>query len=253
MVAARRLFREGQAQRVMILDLDHHEGNGTAELALGEPRIWNVSIYGAYMGGPPAATNNHVAHVHHGAFGEGPARDANYLAAIAAILPDLIERQRPDLILYQAGMDPFDGAGISAAALAVRDAYVFSLARSRGIPVAWVLAGGYADLSTLVRLHTGTVRMANQVLGLVRMGDRIGHDGTDPYVWSADGGRIRFPAWHALFAQPRLSLPGGLSETEARERGGARNRLLRDQRLPDPDIQAAYRALLSRAIPAPQP
>jgi len=246
-VTAKRLLREGLAQRVMILDLDHHEGNGTAELILGEPRIGNVSIYGAYMGGPPAAANNHVVQVRHAALSEGSARDANYLAAVAANLSGLIERQRPDLILYQAGMDPFDGAGISAKALAVRDAYVFALARSRGIPVTWVLAGGYADLDTLVRLHSGTVKMANQVLGLVRAGDRIEHGGTDPYVWSADGGRIRFPAWHARIRQLRWSVPPSLSDADARERGAARDRLLRDQRLPDPDIRAAYRALFSSA------
>jgi len=93
------------------------------------------------MGEPPAAANNHVVQVHHGALSEGSARDTNYLAAIVATVPGLIERQRPDLILYQAGMDPHDGAGISPAAFAVRDAYVFALARSRGIPVAWVWPG----------------------------------------------------------------------------------------------------------------
>jgi acetoin utilization deacetylase AcuC-like enzyme len=246
-VAAQRLFREGKASRVMILDLDHHEGNGTAELILGKSWIWNVSIYGAYMGGPPAAANNHLLRVHHGELAQGAARDAHYLAAIAAHLPDLIQRQRPDLILYQAGMDPFDGAGIGPEALAVRDAYVFAQARSRGIPVAWVLAGGYADLDTLVRLHTGTVRMANQVLGRVRGGDRIEHGGTDPYVWSAEGGRVRFPAWQAMIRQPRWTRPAGLSEAEARERRAARDRLLRDQRLPDQEIQTAYHALVPAA------
>jgi len=208
---------------------------------------WNVSIHGAYMGGPPAAANNHVVQVYHSALGDGTARDAHYLAAIVETVPGLIERQRPDLILYQAGMDPHDGAGISPEALALRDADVFALARSRGIPVAWVLAGGYADLDTLVRLHTGTVEMANQVLALVRPGDRIEHGGTDPYVWSADGGRIRFPAWHALIGKPRLSLPPALTDAEARERAAARDRLLRDQRLPAPETRAAYEVLLSGA------
>lgn len=252
-VAAKRLLGTRQAQRVMILDLDHHEGNGTAELILGEPRIWSVSIYGAYMGGPPAAANNHVVQVPHAGFPQGSARDSNYLAAIAATLPGLIEEQRPDLIVYQAGMDPFDGAGITPEALAIRDAYVFALGRSQGIPVTWVLAGGYADLGTLVRLHTGTVKMANRVLEAVRPGDRVEHAGMDPYVWSADATRVRFPAWRARTGQAHRTPVPRLSDAEVRDWAAARDRLLRDGRLPDSDIETAYRALFGAAGPVPHP
>jgi hypothetical protein len=70
---------------------------------------WNVSIHGASMGGPPGAANNHIVQVHHGRFTEGSARGTNNLAAIDATVPGLIERQRPDPILYQAGMDPTTG------------------------------------------------------------------------------------------------------------------------------------------------
>jgi len=153
-VVAKRLIREGKANRVMIIDLDHHEGNGTAECIIGENSIWNVSIYGVYMGGPPSTGNNYVFQVQHREFEIGEKRDAHYLAGIAEILPELIRRQNPDLILYQAGMDPYDCAGISSKALAIRDAYVFALCRSMDKPVTWVLAGGYADIETLVDLHT---------------------------------------------------------------------------------------------------
>lgn len=127
---AKKLIREGKAQRVMIIDLDHDEGNGTAELILGDERIWNVSIHGSYMGGPPGTANNHVRQLQHRAFREGVQRDVNYLGIIAATLPSLVQRHDPDLILYQAGMDPYDGAGISPLALVIRDAYVFALARA---------------------------------------------------------------------------------------------------------------------------
>ncbi|MCX8119157.1 MAG: hypothetical protein N3G78_14660, partial [Desulfobacterota bacterium] len=129
-VVARRLIREGEARRVMILDLDHHEGNGTAECILGDPEIWNVTLFGSYMGGPPSSSNNHPFQVQHGAFEVGERRDVHYLAVIAQFLPELIQRQRPELVLYQAGMDPFDGASITQKALELRDAFVFALCRS---------------------------------------------------------------------------------------------------------------------------
>ena len=95
---------------------------------------WNVSIHGASTGGPPGAANNHIVQVHHGGFTEGSARDTSYLAAIDATVPGLIGRQRPDLILDQAGTDPYDGAGRSPEALATRDAWVLAGATPGWIP-----------------------------------------------------------------------------------------------------------------------
>jgi acetoin utilization deacetylase AcuC-like enzyme len=244
-VVALKLTREGKAKRVMIVDLDQHEGNGTADIVLGDLRTWNVSVYGSYMGGPPAATNNHVLQVRHDYFKREVERDVNYLAAISMILPDLISLQDPDLILYQAGMDPYDGAGISVKALAVRDAYVFALARSLNKPVTWVLAGGYSDLNTLVQLHTGTVRMANEVLARVRPGDRIDLRGKNPYDWSCRGGVAVFPDWKSIIqGKVRFSKPESMNDTQSQEFAAARQRLFRDERLPEEEVRSAYRALL---------
>jgi len=243
-IVAIKLVREGKANRVMIIDLDQHEGNGTADIVLGDLRTWNVSVYGSYMGGPPSAANNHVFQVGHDYFSREVERDANYLGAISMILPDLIRRQDPDLILYQAGMDPYDGAGISAKALAIRDAYVFALARSLNKPMTWVLAGGYSDLATLVRLHTGTVRMANEVLARVRSGDRIDLRGKNAYDWSSGEGVAVFPDWKAIIqGSPRFSKPETMNDTRVREFAAARERLFREQRLPDEEIRSAYRTL----------
>jgi len=243
-VAAHKLVREGKARRVMIIDLDQHEGNGTADIVIGDPRFLNVSIYGSYMGGPPAAANHHVFQVPHGYFKGGVERDANYLAVISLFLVDLINRQAPDLILYQAGMDPYDGAGINAKALAIRDAYVFALAQSLNKPVTWVLAGGYSDLNTLVRLHTGTVRMANEVLARVRPGDRIDLRGKNPYDWSSREGVAVFPDWKAIIqGSPRFSKPETMNDTQVREFTAAREGLFREQRLPENEVRDAYQAL----------
>jgi len=246
-VVANKLIREGKADRVMIIDLDQHEGNGTAECMIGDSRIWNVSIYGSYMGGPPATTNNHVFQVNHGDFSEGLERDMNYLAVISSILPDLILRHDPDVILYQAGMDPYDCAGISKEALSIRDAYVSALSRSMNKPVGWVLAGGYSDITTLVELHMNTLRMANEVLARVKPGDRIGMRIRKPYHWSVQQGVIYFPDWKSFIpGSPRMNMPRPMTEAEAKNLATARERTLKEQRLPEDEIKSAYNTLFKK-------
>ena len=246
-VVAQKLVREGRAQRVMVVDLDQHEGNGTAECTLGDGRIWNVSIYGSNMGGPSAASNNHVLQVKHGELAQGAARDVNYLSAISSTLPALVRQHNPDIILYQAGMDPYDCAGIGARALAVRDAYVFALARSLGKPLTWVLAGGYSDVSTLVQLHTNTVRAANDVLARVRPGDTIVNTLRQPYDWSASGGRVSFPEWRALLSSAsRTRTPPVFDDAQTRDYVSRRQQTLQQERLGDAELQAAYQRLFAR-------
>jgi len=245
-VVAKKLISEAKTKRVMILDLDHHEGNGTAESIIGDSSIWNVSIYGSYMGGPPSTGNNHVFQIRHDTFEQGSKRDAHYLAVISGILPSLIRLQNPDLILYQAGMDPFDGAGISKEALAIRDAYVFSLCRSMGKPVTWVLAGGYADMETLVELHLGTVRMANEVLRKTKLGDRIEYRGTKPYEWFLNNGTICFPDWKSLIKETlHWNEPPSMSNSQIQEFVALRDQLHREEQLSKDEIASAYRKLFS--------
>lgn len=244
-VVSKKLIRQGKAKRVMIIDLDHHEGNGTAESIIGDSSIWNVSLYGSYMGGPPSTGNNHVFQIRHESFATGKERDAHYLAVISEMLPRLIRLQNPDLILYQAGMDPFDSAGISRAALAIRDAYVFSVSLSMGKPVTWVLAGGYADMDTLVHLHTGTVRMANEVLMNVRPENKIEHQGTKPYLWQLKNGVVYFPDWKSLVdGTLQLIKPPSMTDPQILELVAAREKLFREERLPEDEIVSAYRRLL---------
>ncbi|MCS7281532.1 MAG: hypothetical protein NZ583_07950 [Desulfobacterota bacterium] len=243
-VVARKLIREGDAKKVMILDLDHHEGDGTAECIIGDPEIWNVTIFGSHMGGPPASTNNHVIQVQHSAFEVGKQRDTHYLAVIAKIVPELILLQKPDIVLYQAGMDPFDCASITKKALELRDAFVFALCRSLGIPVTWVLAGGYADLDTLIALHTGTVRMANEVLRKVEPGYRLEHQLTNPYSWTEKRGVVYFPSWSSILkGKMDIRKRFVISEEEAKEWKKRRTELLKSERLPDGEIELAYRRL----------
>jgi acetoin utilization deacetylase AcuC-like enzyme len=250
-VVARKLCAEGKARRVMVIDLDQHEGNGTAACTIGDGRVFNVSLYGSDMAGPNAAANNHVVQVKHGALKAGAARDINYLATVAANLPRLIRAYNPDLILYQAGMDPYDCAGVTAQGLAARDAYVFALARSLGKPVTWVLAGGYSDLETLKRLHTGTVRAANAALESVRPGARVvaaAAGAGSPYAWSVSRDTVTFPDWSALAQAQggtRVAPKPRMDEAQTRAFVAAREQELARARLPDDDLRQAYRRLMT--------
>jgi len=248
---AQKLIREGKARKVMVIDLDQHEGNGTAACVLGDNRIWNVSLYGSNMGGPPASANNHVLQVKHTALGKGATRDANYLATVSEKLPALLRQHDPDLILYQAGMDPYDCSGVTEQALAVRDAYVFSLARAAGKPLTWVLAGGYSDLATLQKLHTNTVRAASSVLEKVKTGDRVCLSGREAYSWSTASGTVSFPDWKTLLGgECKTKPPRVLDEAGTRAFVSAREQLKQQQRLPDAEMQAAYRSLFSSTPPS---
>ncbi len=249
---AKQLIREGKARRILIVDLDQHEGNGTGEILLGEPGIWNLTLFGHPHSGPPGSENHQPVRVHHEAFREGQERDVHYLSAVAAFLPAWLDRVKPDLVLYQAGMDPYDSAGITPKALAVRDAYVFAQARCRGIPVTWVLAGGYADFDILVTLHLGTVRAANQVLERVRPGLPLEEGAGDPYGWSVQAGRVRFPDWTAMRRGPLKVTPAQTLDVEGVRRFvEARRQLMEAQRMPEGVLKGAYDAVVGSASSVP--
>ena len=143
-IAAHRLIAEGDARRVMIVDLDVHQGDGTAALTAGRDDIFTLSIH-AEKNFPirKARSSLDVA------LPDGTGDDA-YLAALAAHMGGAMERFRPDLILYQAGIDPHmkDRLGrlaLSDAGLAARDRFVMDAAQARGLPLASVLGGGYGE------------------------------------------------------------------------------------------------------------
>ena len=160
-IAARRLLAEGTVNRVMILDLDVHQGDGTAALTAGAPAIFTLSLHAAknFPARKQASTLDVPL-----ADGVG---DAAYLAALAAVLPDALDGFAPDLILYQAGVDPHAGdrlgrLALSDAGLEARDRYVMRGARTRGIAVASTLGGGYPgkgddERLAVARRHAATM------------------------------------------------------------------------------------------------
>lgn len=159
-VTARHVQAEGLVRRLLIVDLDVHHGNGTAELVAEDPTIFAFSVHDAknYPAiKPPSDLDVPLPP------GTG---DARYLDLLAAHLPVAIDAARPEAVLYLAGADPFVGdrlgqLALSKAGLAQRDRMVFETCRRLGLPVAVAMAGGYApDVEDIVDIHAETVRLA---------------------------------------------------------------------------------------------
>ena len=143
-VAANRLLAEGHAARVLVVDLDVHQGDGTASLLAGREDVFTFSMH-AEKNFPVRKARSSLDV----ALPDGTGDDA-YLAELTRHLPALLDRFEPDLVLYQAGVDPHrdDRLGrmaLTDAGLALRDTTVLREARRRGIPVASALGGGYGE------------------------------------------------------------------------------------------------------------
>jgi len=163
-------------ERVAVLDMDLHYGNGTASLARTRPWLFNLSIYGNDYQANTAYRDVTERRHHDGdnhrsiALAEGAGR-AEMMTAMNEGLAMLEAWGRPDLLLYQAGADPYCEDPYSPLALdhddlLERDRRAFAYAKRAGIPVAWVLAGGYTkDVSKVVRVHTNTFVAAREVFG----------------------------------------------------------------------------------------
>jgi len=157
-----------------VLDMDLHYGNGTASLAPARTYLFNLSIYGNdYQQNQAFRDVDTVRHVdgenHQSiALPNGSGRPA-MLGAMDDGFARLRAWGRPDLLLYQAGADPYREDPYSPLLLdhddlRERDRRVFAWAHAQAIPVAWVLAGGYTkDTSQVVRVHLNTFEAALEV------------------------------------------------------------------------------------------
>jgi acetoin utilization deacetylase AcuC-like enzyme len=173
-VAVEALRAAKRVERVAVLDMDLHYGNGTAALAAARPYLFNMSIYGNdYHQNQPfrdVAVRHHADGPNHRsiALPNGSSR-AEMLAAMERGLERILAWGRPDLVLYQAGADPYREDPYSPLALdhddlLARDRRAFGWAKQHGLPIAWVLAGGYTkDTSKVVRVHLNTFEAALSV------------------------------------------------------------------------------------------
>lgn len=159
-VSARVMGAEGRARRIVVIDLDVHQGNGTAAIFAGDPQVFTFSVHGA---------KNFPFHKEQSdldlALPDGSDDDA-FLSAVRAGLPQATQRSQADLAIYIAGADPFHAdrlgrLGMTKAGLLERDRMVFEHCCQLGLPVAIVMGGGYArQVDDVVDIHFQTIRLA---------------------------------------------------------------------------------------------
>jgi acetoin utilization deacetylase AcuC-like enzyme len=146
--------------KVAVIDLDVHQGNGTAHIFQGDDSVFTLSLHG---------DKNFPFRKEQGdldvALSDGCA-DVDYLAALEQALDELSHRFEPGLVLYLAGADPFEGdrlgrLKLSADGLEARDRRVFDWCFARRIPLAFVMAGGYGvKIEETVQVQLNTYRVA---------------------------------------------------------------------------------------------
>lgn len=157
-VAALALLEEGAARRVLVIDLDVHQGDGTAGIFADDPRVFTFSLH--------CGANFPTRKVPGDLDVELPkgAGDDLYLEALSTALPSALNH-KADLIFYNAGVDPHtdDRLGhlmLTDEGLAARDKMVFDAVRATGAPIVGVLGGGYGDSEIIARRHAGLHRAA---------------------------------------------------------------------------------------------
>ena len=162
-VAARVMQAERRADRVLVVDCDVHQGDGTASILAGDDTIFTFSIHGARNYPFKKQTSDLDIDL--------PDRtgDADYLAALDRGLTEALARARPDLAIYLAGADPYEGDRLGRLALtkdglAQRDRLVLRTLREAHVPTAISMAGGYArELDDVVEIHFRTVSLAAEL------------------------------------------------------------------------------------------
>jgi acetoin utilization deacetylase AcuC-like enzyme len=159
-IAAHYLLQQQLVKRVLIIDLDVHQGNGSASLCKHKPNIFTYSIHGAH---------NYPFHKEQSDWDIGLPDGTNgstYLYYLQQSLPKILDSFAPDIALYQCGVDVLASDKYGKMNLTIkecqqRDAYVFTQLKQRGIPCAAAMGGGYsADINIIVQAHCNTFEQA---------------------------------------------------------------------------------------------
>ena len=164
-VAIRKLQSEKLIERALVVDVDVHQGNGTAAIFAHDPSVYTLSIhqFNNYPSvKPPSTVDIHL---------EDNTDDEGYMESLRGPVETALDQFRPELLMYVAGADPYEqdklgGLSLTLDGLFERDLMVMSAAFSRNVPVCVTLAGGYAlKLEDTVTIHTNTAKAAAKALG----------------------------------------------------------------------------------------
>jgi len=164
-VAIRVLQRDGRLRRALVVDLDVHQGNGTAAIFEGDAEVFTFSMHGERN--YPARKMRSTLDV---ALADGTG-DEEYLELLAGHLADILGRFAPEIVFYLAGVDPVRGdrygrLALSDDGLRRRDRHVLETCRGRGLPVVITIAGGYAPTpARTAELHAHVFHEARRLAG----------------------------------------------------------------------------------------
>jgi acetoin utilization deacetylase AcuC-like enzyme len=169
-VAIRKLQAEKRIERAMVVDVDVHDGNGTAAIFAGDQTVFTLSIHqlNNYPSIKPPSTLDVDM--------EDGAGDDEYIERLEAACRKGMSEFRPELLMYVAGADPYredqlGGLSLSIEGLKARDRMVFGLAREHGAAIAVTLAGGYAmKVEDTVTIHSNTAKAALESMSLQQLG-----------------------------------------------------------------------------------
>jgi acetoin utilization deacetylase AcuC-like enzyme len=159
-VAARLLQHEGLARRILVVDCDVHQGNGTAAIFRGDNDIFTLSLHGARNYPFKKEASHRDVELDDGT------TDEPYLAVLAHTLSEVAASHSPEVIFYLAGADPYEGDRLGRLKLTIdglrqRDELVLEHCRRAGVPAVITMSGGYApDVEAIVTIHTNTIRTA---------------------------------------------------------------------------------------------
>lgn len=159
-VAARVLQRRHDAHRIAIVDLDVHQGNGTAAIFSGDDSVFTFSMHGEKNFPFKKETSDLDV-----AMPDGTGDD-EYLTLLRAHLGDVLNGHQPDFVFYLAGADPYEGDRLGRLKMTIdglreRDTIVLGACARAGLPVAISMSGGYAaDVDQIVTIHANTIRVA---------------------------------------------------------------------------------------------
>ncbi|MDO7581005.1 MAG: histone deacetylase [Flavobacteriaceae bacterium] len=162
-IAAQYLLDKKLVDRILIVDLDVHQGNGTAEIFQSNPNVFTFSMHGQ---------KNYPFHKEQSDLDialEDDCNDADFLRILKKTLPDLIAKTRPDFIFYLCGVDVLKTdrlgrLGLTIAGCKQRDVFVLELCKKNNIPVQCSMGGGYSkEIKVIVDAHANTFRAAKHI------------------------------------------------------------------------------------------
>jgi acetoin utilization deacetylase AcuC-like enzyme len=174
-IAARAVQAAGLVERVVVIDTDVHQGNGTAEILRGDATVFTFSIHGAKNFPFHKEESDLDAPLPDGA------DDTEFLTTLERGLEMALEAADADLAIYLAGADPFEGdrlgrISVTKSGLAERDRMVLEACRDCGIPVAVTMAGGYArNVEDTVEVHFQSIKRAADLLVTIAVKDGRTH------------------------------------------------------------------------------